>query len=184
VLAAVAAVVVALDQASKASIRSSIPVVGASVPVLGRLVRFTHTRNAGAAFGMLPGNRFVFIGVSVLVLFGIVVYLWRWRPTRPMIVVALGFVAGGALGNLIDRALIGYVTDFIQWPFDFPVFNLADSAIVVGVAMLVWWLLFGPAPGQEGTEAVVAVGTAGGVAPPPPVREPDTSPDGDAGVTP
>jgi signal peptidase II len=59
--------------------------------------------------------------------------------------VALGLVTAGAIGNLIDRAMVGWVTDFIQIPLNFPVFNVADSSVVVGVGMLVWWLLFGPA---------------------------------------
>jgi len=182
VFAAVAAAVVVFDQVSKHLIRSSLP-IGASVRVLGRLVRFTHTRNAGAAFGMLPGNRLIFIGVSSLVLFGIAVYLWRWKPARPMIVVALGLVAGGAIGNLIDRVLIGYVTDFIQWPLDFPVFNLADSGIVVGVAMLVWWLLFGPTPGHPAVETAPTGDPADGVAPPP-LMDAGAAPGGDGGEKP
>lgn len=152
VIAAVAASVVAVDQAAKALVRDRLSPPGTSVRVLGDLVRFTHTRNTGAAFGMLPGNRYIFVGVSVVVIVSILVYAWRSRPSRPMIVAALGLVCGGAAGNLIDRALIGYVTDFVQVPLDFPVFNVADSAIVVGVAMLVWWLLFGPVP-EEGAPA-------------------------------
>jgi signal peptidase II len=94
---------------------------------------------------MLPGNSVVFMSVSVLVLVGIAVYWVRVRPRHPLLVFALGLVSAGAAGNLIDRAVSGRVTDFIQIPFDFPVFNLADSAIFVGVGMLVWWVLFGPA---------------------------------------
>jgi hypothetical protein len=68
----------------------------------------------------------------------------------------------GAVGNLIDRVLTGLVTDFIQIPFDFPVFNVADMAIITGVAMLVWWVLFGPA------EHSAAVGDAGDLGAPEP----------------
>jgi signal peptidase II len=87
-----------------------------------------------------------FILVSVVAVCVIVGYLIRRRPHKAWLIVALGLVAGGAIGNLIDRAWFGWVTDFIQIPFDFPVFNVADSSVVVGVAMLVWWLLFGPVP--------------------------------------
>jgi signal peptidase II len=97
---------------------------------------------------MMPGYRPLFIGVSLCVLVAIGAFVVRRRPERPWVVVALGLVAGGAFGNLIDRVAFGWVTDFIRIPFDFPVFNVADSAVVVGVAMLVWWLLFGPAPAE------------------------------------
>jgi signal peptidase II len=146
VIAAIAAVVVAVDQAAKLAVRTALPTPGASVSVLGDVVRLTFTRNEGAAYGLLPGGRMWFILVSVVAVCVIVGYLIRRRPQRVWLIVALGLVAGGAIGNLIDRAWFGWVTDFIQVPFDFPVFNVADSSIVVGVAMLVWWLLFGPAP--------------------------------------
>ena len=145
VTAAIAAGVVAVDQAAKFAVRAALPTPGASMPVFDDLVRLTFTRNEGAAYGLLPGGRLWFILVSVAAVCVIAGYLIRRRPQRAWLVVALGLVAGGALGNLIDRAWFGWVTDFVQVPFDFPVFNIADSAIVIGVAMLVWWLLFGPA---------------------------------------
>jgi signal peptidase II len=143
--AGVFAAVVLLDQASKQLVRTYMAPPGTSLPLLGHWLRLTYVRNAGAAFGMLPGRGVVFMGVSVLVLTGVGVYLVRVRPARALLVLALGLVASGATGNLIDRAVSGLVTDFVQVPFDFPVFNLADSAIFVGVSMLVWWVLFGPA---------------------------------------
>jgi len=143
--AVIAAAVVILDQASKHLVRTLMSPPGTSVPLLGRLLRLTYVRNAGAAFGMLPGRGVIFMSVSVLVLIGVCVYLVRVRPRRPLLIVALALVFAGAAGNLIDRATSGLVTDFIQIPFDFPVFNVADSAIFCGVGILVWWVLFGPA---------------------------------------
>ncbi len=159
VLAIVAVTAVVLDQVTKAVVRATMVRPGASVPVLDGFVRLTYTLNPGAAFGMLPGSGAVFVVVSLLVLVGVIVYAWRWKPTRLWLVVALGLLAGGATGNLIDRVFVGRVTDFIQVPFGFPVFNVADSCIVAGIAMLVWWLLFGPTPvvpagdGEDGASA-------------------------------
>lgn len=141
--AAVILATVVIDQASKALVRVRMEPM-TSIPLVGSLLRLTYVRNAGAAFGMLPGQRTMFVTVSFLVLAGIAGYWWRYRPTHPLVVVALGLVCGGALGNLIDRLFLGRVTDFVEVP-GFPVFNAADSAIFVGVCVLVWWLLFGPA---------------------------------------
>jgi len=149
VTAAIAAAIVAVDQASKFVVRANMQPPGTSVPVIGDLLRLTFTRNTGAAFGMLPGGRAAFMTVSILAVCVIIGYLVRRRPESPWLVVALGLVAGGAVGNLIDRAYFGWVTDFIQIPFDFPIFNVADSTVVVGVGMLVWWLLFGPESGAH-----------------------------------
>lgn len=144
IIAAVTAVVLLLDQVSKHLARTYLEPGNESIRVVGDLLRLTFTRNEGAAFGMLPGNVVLFIPVHILVVVVIAGYVWHRRPERPWLVVSLGLVAGGALGNLIDRVVFGWVTDFIQVPFDFPIFNIADSAVVVGVGMLVWWLLFGP----------------------------------------
>lgn len=160
VTGAVGALVIIVDQMTKAWVRTSLAVPGTSVPVVGDVLRFTYVRNLGASFGMMPGYRPLFIAVSIGVLIAIAAFVVRRNPRRPWVVIALGLVAGGAFGNLIDRLLLGWVTDFVQIPFDFPVFNVADSAVVVGVAMLVWWLLFGPAPEQSDPSAVS--GTIGG----------------------
>jgi signal peptidase II len=99
----------------------------------------------GAAFGLFPGRQPVFIVTSIVVLIVIAVYWLRARPTEWPVVVALAMVTAGALGNLIDRAIIGQVTDFFEFGFiDFPVFNVADIAIVGGVGVLAAWILFGP----------------------------------------
>jgi signal peptidase II len=148
IIAIVAASVLLIDQVAKLQVRAHLSPPGTSIPLLGDLLRLTFTRNDGAAFGMFPGGRALFVAVHIVVLVCIVGYAVRRRPTRPWLIASLGLVAGGALGNLVDRVVFGWVTDFLQIPFGFPVFNVADSAVVVGVAMLVWWLLFGPAPGQ------------------------------------
>lgn len=169
ILGVVAVSAVVLDQGAKAIVRATMAPVGTSVPVIDGLVRLTYTLNTGAAFGMLPGHGAVFVVVSTLVLCSILIYAWRWRPTRLWVVVALGLVAGGASGNLVDRLVVGRVTDFIQLPFNFPVFNLADSCIVIGIAMLVWWLLFGPAP--AGSDPAADEGAVGGPSAEPSARE-------------
>jgi len=149
VTAAIAAAIVAVDQASKFAVRASMQPPGTSVPVIGDLLKLTFTRNEGAAFGMLPGGRAAFMTVSIVAVCVIIGYIVRRRPTSAWLTIALGLVVGGAIGNLIDRAYFGWVTDFIQIPFDFPIFNVADSTVVVGVGMLVWWLLFGPESGAH-----------------------------------
>ncbi|TLM65354.1 MAG: signal peptidase II [Actinobacteria bacterium] len=139
------------DQASKAMVRSALPAQDSTLLVPGVLY-FTHVRNAGAAFGMLPGQRIAFMSVSVIVLLVIAVYFVRQRPQVALVVFGLGLIAAGAAGNLIDRATAGFVTDFLEFAFiDFPVFNIADSSIVIGAGLLIAWLLFAPAKQIETT---------------------------------
>jgi signal peptidase II len=158
VFAGVFAVLLVLDQLTKSLVRTFMYPPGTTVHVIGGLLRFVYVRNPGASFGMLPGYAPVFMSVTALVLAGVAVYWFRVRPRHPLLVIALGSVAAGAVGNLIDRATSGLVTDFIQIPFDFPVFNVADIAIVTGVAMLVWWVLFGPAEHSAAVGVVPDVG--------------------------
>ena len=164
-IAGVLGFVVLLDQAVKALVRATL-VPGVAIPLLGPLLQLRYVRNTGAAFGMLPGHSVMFMVVALCVVGTILVYAWRIRPTRPLVVIALGLVSGGAVGNLIDRAVAGRVTDFLEIPF-IPVFNVADTGIVVGTALLVWWLLFGAGdhPAAESPHTVDGIASADGVGP-------------------
>lgn len=139
-LLAVAALTVIADQASKAAVRAYLQ-PSVSVPIVPGIFELSYVRNTGAAFGMMAGQRVLFILTSLAVLAGIAFVWFRYRPRIWYVVLALGLVTGGAVGNLIDRVVVGRVTDFLYVHF-WPVFNVADSAIVVGVAILVVWLLF------------------------------------------
>lgn len=140
----IAALTLLLDQVSKAVVRASLP-LHESIGLVPGVFYLTHIENVGAAFGLLPGQRILFVLVSVVVLFVITVYIVRQKPASAWVVFALGLIAGGALGNLVDRAGAGVVTDFFEFGFvEFPVFNVADSAIVVGVTILIAWLVFAP----------------------------------------
>ncbi len=139
ILAVTASSVLLIDQVSKALVRATIP-VGASVPVAGAFLRLTHVRNTGAAFGLFPGHTVLFIGTALVVLAGIAWVWWRMRPTSPWLVTACGLIAAGALGNLIDRVVFGRVTDFFDVGI-WPVFNVADIALDVGVAIALVWVV-------------------------------------------
>lgn len=131
---ALCGLVVAADQATKAAIEHNL-VPGEDVDVLGPL-GLTLSHNKGVAFGLAGGG-----GAGLLVLtiaaLGLILVLFAREPTRAGMWVAVGLLAGGALGNLADRARSGAVTDFVDigpWP----PFNLADVAITAGVAVLAW----------------------------------------------
>lgn len=146
-LAITAGTVLVVDQASKAAVRHWLP-LGTSVPIIEGVLDLTHVHNTGAAFGIFPGAMAWFMLAAVAVLAGIAYVWWRHTPRDPWTVAALGFIAGGAAGNLIDRALLGGVTDFFDVRI-WPVFNVADIALDVGVAILVVRILFG----AEGSRA-------------------------------
>ncbi|MCE5192085.1 MAG: signal peptidase II [Actinomycetia bacterium] len=139
-LAGTAALVLVIDQVSKAAVRANF-LLGDSVPLIKGFIDLTYVRNAGAAFGLFPGRLPVFIAISVGVLGGIAWVWWRLKPQSAWIAVAMGLVAGGATGNLVDRVVAGRVTDFFDLGW-FPVFNIADMALDIGVAILFVWILF------------------------------------------
>jgi signal peptidase II len=125
--------VVAADQAAKAAIEANL-VVGEDVDVLGPL-GLTLSHNRGVAFGLAGGAGAPLILVTLVAL-AVVVYLFARDPGRPGMWVATGLVAGGAIGNLIDRVRADAVTDYVDLS-PWPPFNLADVAITVGVVLLV-----------------------------------------------
>jgi signal peptidase II len=147
VFAAVAFTIVAIDQIAKFVVRARL-FEGQSRALLAGVLNLTYVHNVGAAFGLFPGRQPVFIATSCFVLFVVAAYWRRAKPREWPVVIALAMVCAGALGNLIDRAVLGQVTDFFEFAFvQFPVFNVADMAIVGGVAVLAIWILF-PAEGE------------------------------------
>ncbi len=128
------AVTMALDQGSKALVVDSLG-RGESVDVFLGL-ELTNTRNTGVAFGALEGSGTivgVLIGLALVLLIG----YFAMNSERPWLWLPVGMLLGGALGNLVDRVREGAVIDFID-PVGWPAFNVADSAIVVGVAGLLY----------------------------------------------
>lgn len=150
VFAVIALAILAVDQIAKALVRARM-VPGQTIPLVPNVLNLTYVHNVGAAFGLFPGRQPVFIATSCFVLFVIAAYWRRAHPRQWPVVIALAMVSAGAIGNLIDRAVLGPVTDFFEFGFvEFPVFNVADMAIILGVAVLALWILF---PAEE-----VAVG--------------------------
>ena len=154
---AVALLVVIADQVSKWAIIQWIPLYG-KVPLYD-FINLTHQRNYGAAFSFLANaggwQRWFFVVLATGVSIFIALWSWRIRYEGPMVLTAgLALVLGGAVGNLVDRIRLGYVTDFIQVWFGnwaFPSFNVADSAISVGAALLIIDALF--FSGKESSKA-------------------------------
>lgn len=154
----VAALVLALDQASKAWALRSLAGSG-PVTVIPGFFDLTLSRNTGGVFGLFSGapslgRRAFFVAATAAALALIVSFLRRWGPESRLLTVALSLVAGGALGNLVDRLRFGSVVDFIDWYWrshHWYTFNVADSAITVGAVLLfVHSLLPQPPAGAEG----------------------------------
>ena len=130
----VSALVVAADQLTKAFIRARL-LEGESWPVFGELLRISHVENSGAAFGILQGAGIFLLLSTVVGVAALAAYLFFVPQGSRWYTFALALVLGGAVGNFIDRDTRGTVTDFID-PARYPSFNLADSSIVVGIAVL------------------------------------------------
>jgi signal peptidase II len=141
-LLSIAGLVVWADQWTKSWAEDTL-IARPPVNIIGELVRFTYTRNSGVAFGLGAGHRFPFYLFSIVAV-GVIVYMFSRQRTHSLLrQLSLALILGGALGNLIDRLTTGEVVDFIligwrQWYW--PVFNVADSAVSIGVALfaLTW----------------------------------------------
>ncbi|RKP55290.1 signal peptidase II [Cohnella endophytica] len=137
----VAIVVFLIDYVSKKIVSHNIEQDKERISVLGDFFIISHIRNRGAAFGMLQEQRWFFLIITVVVVVGILWYLHRsYRTGSMLLMFALSMILGGAVGNFLDRALFGEVVDFLQLNFGsytFPIFNLADSAICIGVALVI-----------------------------------------------
>ena len=133
-----------LDQVSKYLTDLYLVPLGSSHILIPGVLQLTSAHNRGAAWGMMQGGRIFFIGLTVAVCGLLLVYLLKRRkvlPPVPRIIVAL--ILAGAVGNLIDRIAFGYVRDMICFILiDFPIFNVADSALTIGCVLLCVNILF------------------------------------------
>lgn len=136
----IALVMFLIDQGTKFLIAKNLELYE-QIPVIGNFFLITSSRNRGAAFGILQDQLWFFIVVTIAVVAGIVWYLRKMtKEGRKLLPTALALVLGGALGNFIDRLLMGEVVDFLQFNFGnytFPIFNIADSCIVIGVGLII-----------------------------------------------
>ena len=137
----------ALDQFSKYLVATNM-YLGQSWPREG-LFRITYGLNTGTIFGLFPGQTLILTAASIVAI-SFLVYFYRTHATpSPLLRLAVGLQLGGALGNLLDRLRIGAVVDFLDVGW-WPIFNLADSSIMVGITILAWYILFGPEEGGGG----------------------------------
>lgn len=134
-----------MDQGTKYLIASRME-IAEQISVIGNFFLITSHRNRGAAFGILEDQRWFFIVITIIVVIAIIWYLKKVMKTNnKLLPVALSLVLGGAVGNFVDRVISGEVVDFLQFNFgsyQFPIFNVADSCIVIGVALIILDSLF------------------------------------------
>lgn len=116
-----------------------------SITVIDRFLYITSHRNKGAAWGILQDQMMFFYIITVLVVVGIIYYMHTHARNEPITLVALSFILGGALGNFIDRLFRQEVVDFIDvmiFSYDYPIFNIADSFLVIGVGIIIVAIIF------------------------------------------
>jgi signal peptidase II len=144
----IAALIVALDQATKWYIRHTVGLYE-SIVVIDSLFHITHVRNSGGAFGLFAGAHAAwrlpfFLSVSVVAVVGLLAFVRRVGVRQRLLLFALGAILGGALGNFVDRMVSGEVTDFLDFHWHgwyWPAFNVADSFITTGMVILLLYSL-------------------------------------------
>lgn len=130
-----------------------------SVPIIPEVLQLTYLENRGAAFGMLQDHRWVFLIISTVGISAIFLYLIIKRPQSKLLCTSLAFIVGGGIGNMIDRVLLGYVVDFIDFCLiHFAIFNIADSFVCVGAGMLALWVILDAIREEKSRRAAAAQG--------------------------
>ena len=132
--------ILGLDRFSKLFVKDNF-FLGESVPVIPDFLHCTYILNKGAAFGILENNRYLFIGIAVIVLIIVCCFYKKILQEESFVQYAVALFVSGTFGNLIDRIIYGSVIDFIDFRF-FPVFNVADMAISGGVFLILWSVLW------------------------------------------
>ncbi|HHY43024.1 MAG TPA: signal peptidase II [Thermoanaerobacterales bacterium] len=114
-----------------------------TIPVINDIFHITYVQNPGAAFGIFNGKTFFITAISLAVILIIAFVLIKYPIKHNVLKIVLALILGGAIGNLVDRLRYGYVVDFLDFRI-WPVFNISDCAIVVGVIILVYLIMFHP----------------------------------------
>ena len=107
-------------------------------PLIEGVFHFTYVRNTGAAFSMFdkPEERWIFMSISTVAIIALAIYLWYNRKGSKLLCVALSFIIGGGIGNMVDRCILKYVIDMLDFRLiNFAIFNVADSFVCVGVGL-------------------------------------------------
>ncbi|MFE8699002.1 signal peptidase II [Cytobacillus sp. FJAT-54145] len=134
----IALFIILLDQWTKWLIVKNME-IGDSIKVIENFFYITSHRNRGAAWGILQGQMWFFYVITIIVVIGIIYYIQKAAKGKLLLGLSLALMLGGAIGNFIDRLFRKEVVDFINtyiFGYDFPIFNIADSALVIGVALL------------------------------------------------
>jgi signal peptidase II len=130
--------VIGIDQLTKWLIIQNMDLYE-SIPIIDNLFYITSHRNAGAAWGILEGQMLFFYIITTIVIIGLIYYMEKYARDNKLTAIALSLILGGAIGNFIDRLLRQEVVDFLDvmiFTYDFPIFNVADSALVIGVILI------------------------------------------------
>ncbi len=132
---------VVLDQLVKHIISTGM-VIGETIPVINNFFHITYIHNSGAAFGIMAGKSIFLIGFpALMIIAGIIILVLFKNRLAVTELTAISLIAGGGIGNLIDRCVHGYVIDFIDFKVWNPVFNIADIAVCTGCGLLIFYLL-------------------------------------------
>jgi signal peptidase II len=140
----IALFIILLDQWTKWIIVQNLK-LGESIPIIDGFLYITSHRNKGAAWGILQGQMGFFYVITIIVIVGIIYYMQKYAKREPLMGIALAFMLGGAVGNFIDRLFRKEVVDFINtfiFSYDFPIFNIADAALTIGVLLLFIYMIF------------------------------------------
>ncbi|MBP3592477.1 MAG: signal peptidase II [Clostridia bacterium] len=139
---AIVAIGIALDQLTKwLAVRFLMPID--TFPIIKNVLHLTYAENRGAAFGMLANDRWIFLIVSTVAILAMVFYLFSGLSEGRLAGIALAMLISGGIGNMIDRLLMGYVVDFIDFRLiHFAIFNGADTFVCVGAGLLILALIF------------------------------------------
>jgi len=140
----IALIIIALDQITKFLVVKNME-LGESLTIIDNFLYITSHRNTGAAWGILAGQMWFFYIVTIAVVIALVYYMQKMAKTHVLLGISLALMLGGAIGNFIDRVMRQEVVDFVDtiiFGYDFPIFNVADSALTVGVGLLIIFMFF------------------------------------------